>query len=59
MALSASSEDEVYTYDPYDNKHQFVTVVSHNTVYICPGYPGCGYGGTHHVVILEDPCDGI
>ncbi|XP_036392651.1 pleckstrin homology domain-containing family B member 1-like isoform X2 [Megalops cyprinoides] len=51
LALMEAKRSPVYTYDPYDDNYQFVPIDSHNAVYISPD--------THHIVIREDPCDGI
>ncbi|XP_064158131.1 pleckstrin homology domain-containing family B member 1-like [Anguilla rostrata] len=59
LALMEAKRSPVYTYDPYDDNYQFVPVDSHNAIYISPDYPGYGYGGTHHIVIQEDPSDGM
>ncbi|MFT7818389.1 pleckstrin homology domain-containing family B member 1 [Arapaima gigas] len=72
VAMCANSEDEalawkltlmeakrnpVYVYNPYDDGYQFVPVDSHNAVYVSPTC--AGGGGTHHILIHRDPCEGI
>ncbi|XP_061103352.1 pleckstrin homology domain-containing family B member 1 [Conger conger] len=58
LTILEAKRNPVYTYDPYDDSYQHVPLNSHNTIYISPGSHGSG-GGTHHILIHRDPCDGI
>ncbi|XP_023665858.1 pleckstrin homology domain-containing family B member 1 [Paramormyrops kingsleyae] len=71
IVMCASSEDEslawkltmmeakrntVYMYNPYDDGYQYVSVDSHNAVYINPDYAN---GGIHHILVHQQRRDGI
>ncbi|KAL4608488.1 pleckstrin homology domain-containing family B member 1 [Arapaima gigas] len=57
LTLMEAKRNPVYVYNPYDDGYQFVPVDSHNAVYVSPTC--AGGGGTHHILIHRDPCEGI
>ncbi|XP_062870689.1 pleckstrin homology domain-containing family B member 1 [Trichomycterus rosablanca] len=53
LTIMEAKQNPVFTYNPYDDTYQSVTVDGHNAVYVAPG---SSTGGVQHIWVHREPC---